>query len=505
MVHRYSTIAWLIGAALASVVPERALAQVPTLVSRTVVRIPAGTRLGPSELLIQADGVAAGSTERPVVKDTGTAPTTTFASAIDIPTGDRTRRLWRVPVAIAGFSSDGLMLPRTAEVTLGDQTPLSLQYWVSNLAAPVLSWRFDGLPAEWSISSGCHALRITASGARATGIIVTSTLVEEKTKQPLLNLFLSLDQHAPASSVRLESAVNDNGEAVYLCMPADPPPGKFIGNINVSAAEKPEGTAAGVIVHSTNRKVQILGTVLLLVGGFLALVFRVWAPGVASRAQALLAATTLRERGTEMRAAIDALAAPATKYLLEDIIGSLRPSALEDKLPPSIPSPFGGSSTSNDTFKKFIDEQAERLQKLRVIVAGLLRAVQAGSPTSIVEQLDNLAPGIDTLPIAEIRSRVFAILSSHEELERSTAEVTEPTSQQLTLLLERVSLGVWLMWFGMTFAIGLGVLILNNPSFGIPIDFLYCALWGFGVPAAGQQLTNTSATTALNITLPARP
>ena len=68
--------------------------------------------------------------------------------------------------------------------------------------------------------------------------------------------------------------------------------------------------------------------------------------------------------------------------------------------------------------------------------------------------------------------------------------------------IDQISASIWIAWAVLTWIIGFVVLILNQPGFGVPLDFLYCLVWGFGIPAVGQQLTATSATTALGVTLP---
>jgi len=48
---------------------------------------------------------------------------------------------------------------------------------------------------------------------------------------------------------------------------------------------------------------------------------------------------------------------------------------------------------------------------------------------------------------------------------------------------------------------GLAVLILNNPGFGTPLDFVFAFFWGFALPTTVQALTPGSVATALNISI----
>jgi hypothetical protein len=46
------------------------------------------------------------------------------------------------------------------------------------------------------------------------------------------------------------------------------------------------------------------------------------------------------------------------------------------------------------------------------------------------------------------------------------------------------------------------VLILGNPGFGTPIDFLLAFFWGVGLPSVLSQLTPDSVTTELGVAVP---
>jgi hypothetical protein len=511
MRHPHDLTAALLGIVMVSMtMATPALAQTPIIESRSVVRIQAGALQGPAELLIQITGSAAGSeTERPVAVDDHLDPKVTFGPAVEVLTGDPKRRIWRVPASVEKMSAAGLMLPRTAQITWQSKT-IPTPYWVSNLATPVLSWKVDGLAGEWQIPSGCHPLRIAAAGTRATGIVVTSTLVEETTKQPLVGLFLAVGDTTRASAARLEAAINDTGEAVLLCMPSDPPPGTYSGLINVSAAEKPDGVPSAVKIHSTNWRVRSLGAAFLVLGCLLAFVFRVLVPARASQAQALLPATLLREQAEDHLKQIEGISAPETRAALTEVIASLHKQKLIDAgyITRSIPLPFGNAPDAA-AYKTFLEGRGNLIVRLGMIADGLVAATKPGSsaPATAVDDLDELVPDVESMTIAALRAKIVTALTptaSGPGLSLAPDAPAEPTSRHLTILLGQLAAGIWLTWVVLTFAIGLGVLVLNDPGFGIPMDFVYCFLWGFGVPAAGQQLTTSSATTALNITLPSR-
>jgi hypothetical protein len=73
--------------------------------------------------------------------------------------------------------------------------------------------------------------------------------------------------------------------------------------------------------------------------------------------------------------------------------------------------------------------------------------------------------------------------------------------QTLQLQVESISKGVWLLYTVLTAASGLAVLIINNPGFGVPLDFIFSFFWGFGLPTTIGALAPGSTASALNISV----
>ena len=73
------------------------------------------------------------------------------------------------------------------------------------------------------------------------------------------------------------------------------------------------------------------------------------------------------------------------------------------------------------------------------------------------------------------------------------------------MALSIVSIVVLLVWVGVTLITGVMAMVLSKAGFGTPSDYLLCLLWGFGLPVAGTQLNQLTATgigPKLGITLP---
>jgi hypothetical protein len=79
---------------------------------------------------------------------------------------------------------------------------------------------------------------------------------------------------------------------------------------------------------------------------------------------------------------------------------------------------------------------------------------------------------------------------------------SSPTEiQTLQIQMESVGKGIWLVYGALTALSGLAVLILGNPGFGVPIDFIFAFFWGFGLPTTVGALTPAATLSALNIAI----
>lgn len=529
----FAVLASVAGGIAVSAAPATVILSAP----RPVLRIETGKPEGVGEIIIQAN-ITKGDGNLPEIPPTVTdegpqvpptppaagtqpppAPTVVFNEAIEIPVGDPLRRQWRVRATLANFPTAGTTIARKLRITWGAfTTPSPVLYWASNAAMPAMTWKVAGLPAEWSASgSWCIPLRIAVSGQRATGIQLTSTLVEQTTKKPMASrLYLTVDKQR-ADGEALEAAVNETQKPIALCADgSDARPGKYQGSLNLSAAEKPEGDPVNVTLLTTTTQAIGLGIMVLALGCGLAYVLRVLAPARLLRNQALLPAAIIRERAAALNKTLDdALkgqpAGMVTRVpaALGKLNGDLLETALESQnlVPRRIPSPFG-AAVDAAKYKALLDSSSATLARLDVLVnEGLVEALRLGGAAlpNVVKAIDDLML-IDPPPsIPALQTRVAAELAPLKPALRAGAVEPAPpllTSETLTFQIEQTSQVLWIGSVLLSFVIGLFVLILNNPAFGVPVDFLYCLLWGFGIPAVASQLTPTSAVTALGVTLP---
>ena len=77
----------------------------------------------------------------------------------------------------------------------------------------------------------------------------------------------------------------------------------------------------------------------------------------------------------------------------------------------------------------------------------------------------------------------------------------ELTTEQLNLQLQSAGFATIFVWLLISFITGLFLLILNKPSFGVPMDYIFCLLWAFGVSVTGS-ISQNPATSLLGIKMP---
>lgn len=490
---------------------------------RGTARIAQGTSAGHSELILFATGTEeelAKRTTAPKAVDSSPAaansPTVTFlGNEIELlPTTLPGTRVWRLPLSIDKLATTGTF-PRKLTLTW-ENSPVDLSYNISNAPPPSLDLKLSALPADWNpADSPCLRLRVAASGTRATGIGVTSTLTDTATKKGLSSaLFLSLDGHTPASAAALETAINDTGEPMLLCVDASfNAAGTFAGNLNVSAAEKPDGvTAALTVYHRTPRAVW-LGSATLALGCFLALVFRILIPAHRAFAQALLPAAVLRERLGVIEKTLSTRSKellPITKIqtLTADLANALATNTLikNNFIPSGLASLFRAPDAAG--YKVYLDAQSARLLTLQLLVGEGVTEVDklpVANPgvAKAMSDIDDIA-GQKPLPSSD---------AAHQLVQQIIAAIPRPagapaagpprdrTPADLIFSLETSAyLTVW-AWVVISFLSGYIILILNHPGFGVPMDYLYCLVWGFGISSA-SAITSNPAATALGIKIP---
>jgi hypothetical protein len=470
-------------------------------------------------LVVEAISPAAGTTPPAVLRVVDVLESSA-------PTGSKRR--WRLSAVVLNFPTNTTTLERQIKVTWGPHVSGPLAFSLTSAAASSFTWKVIGLPAEWNASGDwCLPVRFAVGGQRATATRVTARLIEQSSKQPIKSkFFLSLDDQKPAAATgkKLDDAVNNPEDAVYLCATAsDPQPGKYQGSITISPSERPDAEPIVATLYATTSGAVAWGIGLLALGSVIGFLVRVLAPAWLQRSDALLLADLVKERaatlGERLRVVLarSAFEPVHTPEALASFETALAERLLEARkmVPRQIPSPF---TVTFDTaaYQALLDQMTERLRKLDLLVDGMARAGGTAASNGIgAEALRDVLAGIDALALdtgAQTIDQVGrAVEAQVQRLQPppppGAAAAPAPTlavRQTETRLVDvrGVSGLVWVTVTVLTFVAGLVYLVLQNPAFGVPMDFLSCLGWGFGVPIATTQLTGASFRDALGVTLP---
>ncbi|WMS44500.1 hypothetical protein RDV64_08960 [Acuticoccus sp. MNP-M23] len=340
------------------------------------------------------------------------------------------------------------------------------------------------------------------------------------------------------------SALTLEGGAIHrlglAARDAAPLIGTFAGGITLISDQDPAGLIVSRSFDATTLQAKIFGSVAILIGVVVAFLLTAIVRVRMNRARALLPVAELLQRldaiEDRLRGAIDTInvktetpeAAPIanTLRMLERIRDHLQPSRLEKHGLPSVWD-FGGESGEKETqLKVAIDKGADWTEVALVLIADGFDAVaQEASRERIegirraVEALEELAgnalpsssdlpaaPAIDTWhrTVAEAVAPAMSSVDATEEAHR-VRQRRPLTRELLTVEIQHLSIVTWTIYLLLTWGLGTYLLVLSDSTFGSGRDYLECLLWGFGLPLAGQQLTNTTrpnVATALGITLP---
>jgi hypothetical protein len=289
-------------------------------------------------------------------------------------------------------------------------------------------------------------------------------------------------------------------------------------------------------VYGTTSRLQWLGVLVILIAVVLSwLVFRLIQQRI-NRTRMLLPIARLQVQVRSLQARLDKTleetrtSSPRTQSALQKLSERLTVTDLDSRnlLPPRIPLPKQNpfDSAPYEQFIKLIGDWITFVGDV-IIGSGFERLARlaSGKPQDAVntaaKELDELVPDTNTIPDSPPPDRKASLAAISTALDRlpppflnvgTDKKVTvepepEPTlaTDSLRVDINVLSLAVWAAFALVTTALGVYVLIYNNPGFGTLGDFLVCAFWGFGLPTGAQQLTQLTAasvSTSLDISVP---
>jgi hypothetical protein len=450
---------------------------------------------------------------------------------------DAATRQWLLTADYKGLPANAKQ-QRYLSFKFGTQT-FTLPYTVSNKSSATFAWSVKPPPAEISLKAGDSieiGVAVTQSVAATNVRVLQTALVEQTRKTPLDGgLMLCKQTAGPCTGDGVNLGPNSSNKLWLRTNSAGTLVGKYIGTVTIGAAEKPEGeTLSNLTIYGTTLCRQLLGVLFIIIGVAGAWVVTVWAQNRLNRLQALLPATLLRDRvrALQQRLQLQAEPTPHTNEALAGLARALSEKELDKYLPSVMPLPGKSSGLDMDGYKHFLQKAGTEVALLEVLVdEGILvvwkkitpqqdqasrRDISAASgqldvisdsctaepPPAQKDIIDNITSIINTL---NGQLRAHAGQAAALQQRAPLASIQPKTFEQLQIEIRDVSVLAWLVYGAVAAAVGVYVLIINNLGFGIPSDYFFCLLWGFGLPVGGQQLataTFQSVGTAMGIQLP---
>ena|SRR5271165_356265 len=445
---------------------------------------------------------------------------------------------WRYKIRISGLAPANTSQQRYAVVTYGENKQ-TVPYVITNTAAS-FSWIISKLPEPWVASSWmpwlpssmvCNEFTVTPKDSPATNVILgASTLVEQNTKEGIsvgkLSLCLVDDGCQAAQPINLSANMPSH---LRICT-TESFHGNFHGVVTLASVQKPDGDTFLQSASFSSFFAKCVGVVLLCAGIYLAWWAKVWARARLERDQSLMPAILMRAQIAALQEILGRLRPPyhsvpscLTKGL-QGLADELSDSTLDSHqfLPPKFPSPYGYTVNAAG-YKAYLEARNPSVLLFSVLVKGgivraeaedngRLTAEQQELVLGAIKNIDSISANTPQPSPDQAFQLIQPILTNlHNALfpplvAAPVGLITAPTSpasevETLQLQIESISRGIWLLYGVLTALSGLAVLILSNPGFGIPLDFIFAFFWGFGLPTTVGALAPGSATSALNISV----
>jgi hypothetical protein len=472
----------------------------------------------------------------PIALDTGLVPGGIQFTTKDLDHTDTTRQ-WLLMTDIKGLPNN-VTQKRYLNFKFDGKT-VTIPFTLTNKNPATFAWSVKA-PAEVSLPPG-EPLEISVAlqgvGATKVGLLQTS-LQEQSRKRPVEGSWILCKDRVsdPAACAGQELNLPPHTSQRLWLYPAKGSTliGKYMGNVVVTAAEKPEGETLTVTVYGTNACRQLLGVLAIMLGVFCAWLVTVYLQNRLNRDQLLLPAIMLRERFQELRDLLNNRPQSAKDFDCAQTFQAFDKSerALSEKeldannlLPTTMPNPFKGAGPNADGYKQLIALQGSRFESLQLIVKSGFKAIWSRIPaaptddqrkaiTTAFTAVDNISSE-DPLPSAhDLDPRLKTILTAldtalgNSQIKSLAAAPPAPqprSSEQVTAEIRALSGLAWLVFALFATALGTYVLIFSNLGFGAPMDYLICLFWGIGLPISGTTLaqsTTGSAATALGFSIP---
>jgi hypothetical protein len=434
-------------------------------------------------------------------------------------------RTWIVEAKIIKMPADD-SLSRYLIATYG---PLQehLRYTLSNRSSEKFSWNVTPTqPARrWNVSDPL-SFNVVVGPIPASNVqLLPSTFMEAETLEPLpggFQLCRSADEACTGEPLSL-AANQAHALVIKPLNIGSPTPGEYDGTFSLVANEKPEGNSFPAKLHISDLTRRWIGVGLIVLGILAAFFVNYIVQQRNERNVRLMPAAVLAEQVAGLRrqhsrvAELASLPFPTTAKHLDDLETDLSIGRLKARgfVGGSIPLLRPATAPSGaETYQQFLT----RIDSLVALLAIAINSGLAQAAAALRPGMSNAARKIVTDAMADMDGMLATSLPTKDALattlqtrlktmqtalaaEQGTqgdavsdqAPVVGYSSEKIAFDIAAVNLTGWAIFMVLSTLVGSYVLIMSDPDFGQFKDFLMCLLWGFGIPAAGAQLSSLSS------------
>ena len=496
------------------------------------VRLPFGVSGGEHTFIVAAEGLSKEGMEAKglTIVDVPVATpalksTVKFTVDAELPPSTASRR-WVVTATASGLVVNDEQA-RYATLEFGG-SKRTLPYALTNRvrAAPDFTVTVN---TPWKLTGDDDADTVTVvTGEQAIqGLrLSNSTLTEKTNGDPLRtqHFQLCLNQEKSCEPPGVLSALTTH--TLYLRY-ADGarPHGRFSGTLAFAANARPDAKVVTVEANSSSLPAKIVGAAVIVVGVALAWLLTLWSRNRLDRLAALRPALEARRRILDLLERLGAACPQAGVDFVQlraryaDHAASLTEEQLdrEGLLPARLPG----------TTAVVLTELKARLKALEQPIIGLTVIVREGveplardwnkAPDAEKPQIVKALRTLDSPDDAAVEDKAKALVAKAMAMaapippagmaavKSGTAKEAAVELQEVNSQIEGVNMAIWWVYLLLVSVTGAAVLVVGNLGFGTTMDFVYCLLWGFGLPTTMDKLqaaTPASVSTALGIKLP---
>ena len=462
--------------------------------------------------------------------------------------GDSSANEWNIPIYVKNLEFN-TSETRYLQVTAGGKAS-SLSYTLTNTPTSPFSWDIHSPSGSIAWSSESYLVAyIDVGPVPARNISIDGYLVDKSSSKQFGEGWFELCATPPTAKcddIGEELSANESHKIYLRLAPnSDIYPGSYEGKLRFFSANA-KTIESPVTIHYSTRMHKIWGGLVVSIGVLGALGFTIFVRNGLTSAQLLAPATVLKDKFVSTTKELSNIepenwSAVATRKLLKIWddrldIAYLRSAGL-------VPGRWSVATPSNEsvqTYQQFLTEAgsfatilnsivfrgfrivATTWRKMRLTSGNEISDQESNSVKKAWDALDDLSAGLegelsgtlDDVEMKNIEASINQILNDmRSSLQNTKARVAMPSRrrhtkserERLQYHISVLSMASWALVAFLTILVGVYVMVIGKDGFGSFDDYLLAFLWGFGLPAVGGQLSQSSPaliSKSLGVTLP---